>query len=70
MVARRVAGNEDGVAAPHEAFHMPDEHLRGQAALVHGEPVASSAMALSVGSLTTTVRPMDSKNVVHSTPKR
>ena len=29
-----------------------------------------SAMALSVGSLTTTVRPMDSKNVVHSTPKR
>lgn len=40
MVARRVAGNEDGVATPHEAFHMPDEHLRGQAALVHGEPVA------------------------------
>ena len=40
MVARRVAGNEDGVATPHEAFHMPDEHLRGQATLVHGEPVA------------------------------
>ena len=40
VVARRVAGDEDGVAATDEAFHMPDEHLRGQAALVYGEPVA------------------------------
>ena len=40
MVARGIARHEHGVAATDKARHMPDEHLRRQAALVHRQALA------------------------------